>query len=265
MFDEGNGPPLIVIPGIQGRWEWLTPTLRALSHRCRTISYTLAGDLGSDSRYDPELGFENYVRQLDGIFEKSGIERAALCGISYGGIIALRYAATRPRRVSALVIASSPAPGWVPTRQQRRYVSRPWLSAPAFVATSPARLYAEIHSAFDTWPGRIAFGLTHAARALRYPMIPSRMAERVVLQQRLDFNPDCASVQAPALVVTGEDRLDRIVPVAVTRRYLGLIRDAQHVEMSRTGHLGVLTQPERFAGIVGDFVANPTRARTRSA
>src|SRR5262245_11267218 len=25
MFDEGTGVPLLVIPGLQGRWEWMRP------------------------------------------------------------------------------------------------------------------------------------------------------------------------------------------------------------------------------------------------
>ena len=33
MFDHGTGPPLIVIPGVQGRWEWLRPALDALTPR----------------------------------------------------------------------------------------------------------------------------------------------------------------------------------------------------------------------------------------
>ncbi len=255
MFDQGSGPPLIVIPGVQGRWEWLRPALDALKVRWRTISYTLSGDIGAETKYDPALGFENYVRQLDAIFERTGLERAALCGISYGGLIAVRYAAMRPERVSALVIASSPAPGWAPNEQQQRYIERPWRSAPAFVATAPMRLYPEIAAAHDTWSGRLKFAITHSARVLAAPLIPSVMAGRVTLQQGIDFAPDCARVQAPTLIITGEEPLDRIVPVPITRRYESLIRGARHVTMQRTGHLGVLTRPERFAELVGDFVS----------
>src|SRR6476661_7237325 len=101
MYDRGTGPPLIVIPGVQGRWEWLAPALRELGAHFRTISYTLCGDFGATQKYERALGFDNYLRQLDSIFVKAGVERAALCGVSYGGLIALRYAAMRPERVSA--------------------------------------------------------------------------------------------------------------------------------------------------------------------
>ena len=112
MFDAGHGSPLIVIPGVQGRWEWMRPALRELQKRCRTISYTLCGDAWSG--VDPALGFDNYVRQLDDVFRRTGLDKAALCGVSYGGWIALRYAAIHPERVTSLILVSSPAPGWIP-------------------------------------------------------------------------------------------------------------------------------------------------------
>ena len=254
MFDKGSGPPLIVIPGVQGRWEWMMPGLKELQKHFRTIAYTLCGDLGSDMRFEQGAGFENYVRQLDGIYEKCGIDHASLIGVSYGGLIALRYAATRSDRVTALVLASSPAPGWVPTARQQAYVARPWRSMPAFVATAPARVWPEIRAGCGTWRSQLAFAVTHAGRVVTAPMIPSVMAARVTLQQGIDFSGDCARVQSPTLIVTGEEPLDSVVPVQITRRYAALIPGARHQVLERTGHLGMLTQPERFATIVTSFI-----------
>jgi 3-oxoadipate enol-lactonase len=232
----------------------MRPALLELGKRCRTISYTLCGDSGSGTRFEPSLGFDNYIRQLDSLFLATGVERAALCGVSFGGFIALRYAAMRPMRVRALILVSSPAPGWIPNDRQRAYIARPWRSAPAFAATAPMRLWPEIRAAYDTWPERLTFAAAHAARVLAAPMIPSRMAARVVLQQGLDFAPDCAQVAAPTLVLSGEDELDRIVPAAVTRQYQTLIRGAQYEKMERSGHIGIITRSKHFASIVGGFL-----------
>ncbi len=254
MFDQGNGPPVIVVPGAQGRWEWMAPALRELKGRCRTVSYTLAGDIGADYRVDPALGFDNYVRQLDGVFDRTGLDRAAICGVSYGGFVAVRYAALRPERVSSLILVSAPAPGWRPNDRQRRYMSRPWRSVPAFVLTAPLRLWPEVLAAFGTWRGRLAFAVRHGVRVISAPMIPPVMAARVQMQQARDFTADCARVQAPTLVITGEDGLDHVVPVDVTRRYETLIDGAQYTRIDRSGHIGMLTQPARFADIVTGFV-----------
>ena len=245
---------MIVVPGLQGRWEWMAPALEELRKHCRAISYTLCGDAGSGAKYDPSLGFDNYIRQLDSQFLALGIEQAALCGVSYGGFIALRYAALRPMRVTSLILASSPTPGWVPDERQRKYLARPWMSAPAFVATAPMRLWPEIHAAFDTWPRRLAFAATHSVRVLAAPMHPARMAARMSLQQGMDFTPDCALVRAPTLVLTGEDDLDQVVPAAVTRGYQTLISGTQYEKIERSGHIGLITRPRDFAKIVMRFV-----------
>jgi pimeloyl-ACP methyl ester carboxylesterase len=254
MFDQGTGPVVVVVPGLQGRWEWMTPALRQLATRCRVISYSLCGDLGSGRAADGSLGFEGYIRQLDDVLHAAGVERAAICGVSFGGFIALRYAAQRPSRVGALVLASAPAPGWRPSPQQARWLARPWLSAPAFVASSPFRLWPEVRAARPTLPSRLGFFAQQGLRAARSPMIPGLMARRIREAQALDFRQDCARVQVPTLIVTGEEALDRVVPVRSTRSYASLIRDARYETMEHTGHIGMLTQPDRFADLVGGFV-----------
>jgi pimeloyl-ACP methyl ester carboxylesterase len=228
----------------------MAPALRKLATRCRVISFSLSGDLGSKRAADD---FDGYVRQLDETLDKAGVDRATICGISFGGFVALRYAAMRPSRVEALVIASSPAPGWHPNRQQARWIARPWLSAPAFVATSPFRLWPEVRASFPSLASRLGFFARQGLRAAAAPMIPGLMARRISEAERLDFGCDCAKVQAPTLVITGEEDLDRVVPVGNTRTYASLIRDARYEVLPGTGHIGVLTQPDRFAELISGF------------
>jgi pimeloyl-ACP methyl ester carboxylesterase len=255
MYSNGSGSAVIVIPGIQGRWEWLRPALDALTQKGhRTISYSLAGDFRSEWKVDASLGFENYVRQVDDIFRRTGLTRAAICGISYGGFIALRYAATRPERVSRLILTSSPSPGWKPNPRQSAYVASPWMSTPAFVATAPRRLGPEILAAFDDVRSRVAFCASYVRRVCTAPAIPSLMASRIVEQQSLDFADDCSAVRSPTLVITGEPHLDAVVPVDATRQYLALIRGAQYAQIPKTGHLGIITRPYVFASIVSEFI-----------
>ena len=254
MFDQGTGPVVAVVPGLHGRWEWMAPALRRLATRCRVISYSLSGDLGSGRAADKSLGFEAYIRQLDDVLDVAGVQHATICGISFGGYIALRYAARRPSRVDALVLASAPAPDWHPSPQQARWIARPWLSAPAFVASSPFRLWPEVRAARPDLPSRLGFFVRQGLRAAASPMIPPLMARRIREAEQLDFDQDCACVEVPTLVVTGEEQLDRVVPVNGTRQYASLIRDARCELMEGTGHIGVLTRPDRFADIISGFV-----------
>jgi len=253
MFEQGNGPPVVVIPGLQGRWEWARPALSELARSCRTISYSLSGDIGSQCKLQPDLGFENYTRQLNDVLDRAGLERAVICGVSYGGFVALRYAARNPGRVSALILASAPGPGWQPSSQQANWLSKPWLSAPAFVATSPLRVWPEVSAALPGVGSRLAFLARQGVRCLAAPMIPSLMAARVKCAAGIDFDNDCRQIAMPTLVLTGEELLDRVVPVQSTRSYAGLIPRADYRVLPQTGHMAILTRPATFAGLVSEF------------
>ncbi|HXW08920.1 MAG TPA: alpha/beta hydrolase [Vicinamibacterales bacterium] len=253
MFDEGSGPPIVVIPGLQGRWEWMKPALWELARGCRAVSYSLCGDFGSGTKVNGS-GFDIFVDQLDRVLDTAGVERAAVCGVSFGGFIALRYAASRPSRVNGLILTSAPAPGFNPSVQQTRWLARPWLSAPAFVATAPIRLWPEIRTSLSSWRERVAFAAAQTGRIAAAPMIPSLMSDRMRRTEGVDFQADCRRVQAPVLVVTGEEGLDRVVPVRVTRRYTTIFPGATYEMMEGTGHMGMLTQPKKYARIVSTFV-----------
>jgi pimeloyl-ACP methyl ester carboxylesterase len=231
----------------------MRPALRELARECRVISYSLRGDIGSSHFAGSSLGFEGYTQQLDDVLDSANVERATICGISFGGFVALRYATSRRERVEALVLASAPAPGWEPNPQQARWLRRPWLSTPAFVATSPFRLWPEVCSTHPRLAARLRFFARQALRAAASPMMPSLMARRIRDAQRLDLRADCARVDVPTLVVTGENELDRVVPVSNSRTYASLIRDARYELLEGTGHIGVLTQPERFANLISGF------------
>jgi 3-oxoadipate enol-lactonase len=254
VFDRGSGPALVVVQPLQGRWEWTAPLLRELSRRARVVSYSLCGDLGSGRRMSAGGSIDEFVTQLKDVMDETGIDRAALCGISFGGAVAVRFAACFPDRVSRLIVASSPGPGWRPNAIQAGYVARPWLSLPAFAIGALGRVLPEVISAIGTWRERLSFALRCGLLVVRYPALPHLMARRVRVLERLDLDEDCARVAAPTLVLAGEQHLDRVVDVESTRRYAERIRGARYVKLAGTGHLGTLTQPKKVAAIVSEFV-----------
>ena len=57
-------------------------------------------------------------------------------------------------------------------------------------------------------------------------------------------------------MVTGEADLDGVVPVATSLEYTRLIKGAQVARLAGTGHLGIVTRPERFAELVVNFAVD---------
>lgn len=253
MIDRGNGAPIVLIPGLQGRWEWMRPAVDALSRHHRVITFSLCDERSSPFPCEPALAFENYVAQVKLALQRADIERAVIAGVSYGGLIAAEFAARYPDRVSGLVLASALHSSWQPDERQQRYLNSPLLMSPLFVATAPTRMRPELLAAMPAVVDRLRFTMRHGARVVMAPTTPLRMARRIAWARAHRF-ADVQRITSPALIVTGEPGLDRVVPVDVTRRYLDDLSAAEHVVIKHTGHLGVVTRPEAFADVLERFV-----------
>jgi len=254
IIDRGSGAPIVVIPGIQGRWEWMKPAIDALAQRSRVITFSLADEPTSEGHFDEHAGFWSYVEQIREALDASGIERTAICGVSYGGLIATAFAVRHPDRVASLILVSALPPSWQPDERVTLYVRFPWLLTPLFCLGS-LRLYREIAAANEGWWSGVTAAVSHGINVLRHMFHPGRMARRVHLLSSVRIEADLARVQVPTLVVTGEDSLERVVPPRVTRRYLELWPHARGATIARTGHLGLITRPADFAAVVSTFAA----------
>jgi pimeloyl-ACP methyl ester carboxylesterase len=257
IIDMGSGMPVVLIPGIQGRWEWMNAAVDALSARCRVITFSLADEPTSGARFDEAAGIWSYVQQVADALDAVGLQEATICGISYGGLIAAAFAARHPDRVSALILMSAIPPSWSPDSRARFLMQAPLLLTPLFCIGS-LRMCPEILAAKGALPGA-AFTVTHVANVLAHMFSPRLMARRARLVATLDLESELARVHRPTLVVTGEATLDRVVPVRLTREYLRIWPHATEVVLSRTGHLGHITRPETFAGLVVTFAERTSR------
>ena len=258
IVDVGTGPPIIVVPGIQGRWEWMKPGIDALARRCRVVTFSLADERSCGGRFDPHTGFDCYVDQVREAMDARGIVQAAVCGVSYGGSIAAAFAARYPERTTGLVLVSAIPPSWAPDARVRFYLRAPRLLSPIFCLAS-LRMYREIAAATPGFAAGVVAAVRHGWTAVTHLMSPSRMARRVALLSQVDLRSELATVDRPTLVVTGDEGLDRVVPVRMTREYLKLWPHAQSATIARTGHLGMLTRPDEFTRIVAPFVEDTAR------
>jgi len=253
VIDRGGGTPVVLIPGIQGRWEWIKPAIDALAQRCRVITFSLADEPSTDARFDESRGFWCYVELVREALDAAGVPRAAICGLSYGGLIAAAFAARYPERAASLILVSALPPSWRPERRVRFYARAPRVLTPVFLLAS-LRLYREIAAASGGVVRGAVAGLRHAWRALTHMSSPPLMVRRVAFLASVDFTAELTRITQPTLVVTGEPSLDRIVPVShAIREYAALCPHARFVTLQRTGHLGLITRPDAFAQLVVSF------------
>ncbi len=100
----GDGPPVVLIHGLGASfWNWWR-NLPELARHFRVIAFDLLG-CGASAKPAVRYTAEACTRQLVGLLDLLGIQRAALIGHSMGSRIALNTALTHPERVHSMVLA----------------------------------------------------------------------------------------------------------------------------------------------------------------
>lgn len=255
IIERGKGRPLVVIPGLQGRWEYMQPAIDALAGSFRVITFPLADESTAKAPFDRRRGMDSFADQVEAALDELAIDRAVICGISFGGLVALRFAARCPERVETLIMVSAPGPHWHLKPRHDLYARHPLIFGPVFAAESPFRLTREIARALPQGRARRAFVRTQLGLLARAPVSVRRMAMRARLIGEHDRLGDCRSVSCPTLIVHGDPALDHVVDANGTSSYAGLIRNASVARLDGTGHLGSITRPHEFADIVRGFLS----------
>jgi len=254
IIDRGTGPALVLIPGLQGRWEYMRAAVDALSASFRVITFSLGtGEL------DDLAG--QAVRALD----ESNVPRATICGVSFGGLVALRVAAAHGSRCERLVLASTPPPALRLRARHELYLKAPWLLGPLFLVETPFRLRHELRAAMPNRRDRRRFSLDALRTGLAAPVSIRAMASRARLVLSDAAARDCARIAAPTLIITGEPHLDYVVPVDGSAAYERMIANARRAVLMETGHLGAMTRPREFADLIRAFAGGEARTRAASA
>jgi pimeloyl-ACP methyl ester carboxylesterase len=264
IIERGQGDPVVIVPGIQGRWEWFHAVVDALAETHRVLTFSLCDEPSAGWRTTAE-GIDGYADQIAAALDSRHIPAAAICGISFGGLVALRFAARAPERTTSLVLISAPGPDWHLSQKHERYTRTPWLFAPLFGLGALRRLHREVKVVFPTLGEELRFIAGYLATAARAPGSVFRMARRARIISAHDRAADASAVACPTLIVHGDPSLDHVVDVHGTRQYSEMIRGARVSLIERTGHLGFATRPREFARIVQRFLTGDVQSNHGSA
>ena len=105
--DDGHGPAILLIHGSLGDTRDWDGWVDVLAPHYRVIRLDLPGFGLSGEIANGNYSIDRSLSLIDGLMDSLGIERFAIAGVSYGGPVAFRYAATRVERIDALIIINS--------------------------------------------------------------------------------------------------------------------------------------------------------------
>jgi proline-specific peptidase len=254
VVGDGEAPgrlPLLVLHGGPGSSHDVLEGLGALAEQGRrVVFYDQLGGGDSDRPEDPSLWVaETFVEQLRSVRGGLGLERIHLFGSSWGGMLALEYAFTRPRGVASLVLNSTPtsAPRW---------------------AEETLRLHADLPPGLDAKAAEDEFRRRHICRLDPEPEVMKRGRAKYGLQvyetmwgpneytvtgtlKDWDVIDRLREIRTPTLITSGE--YDECTPALVEPLHEG-IAGSEWVLFEGCSHTSYLEQPERYVDVVSEFL-----------
>ena len=247
----GTGTPVVLCNGIGAHVGMWRPFERALDG-LRIVSFDAPGVGRSPA---PQLPYtmSALARVVGQLFDALELERADVLGYSFGGALAQQFAAQAPERVRRLVLAST-FPGWggVPGR----------LTAMLSMGT-PLRYYSRAF--YELTTGSTAGGRARHDQAYvrrlwneRAAHAPSLRgyAQQLVAMSLWSGLPHLAEIQAPTLIVAGDD--DPLVPISNALMMAARIPRARVVVTPGDGHFQLLNEQSAALAAIRDFLTTET-------
>jgi 3-oxoadipate enol-lactonase len=102
-----GAPPVLLLHGLLVSSKVWAPQARKLAETRRVLALDWPGH-GASPPMSRRATLDEIADAVIEIFDRSGIRRAALVGLSFGGIVALRVAFRHSERVDAAVLVSTP-------------------------------------------------------------------------------------------------------------------------------------------------------------
>ncbi len=242
----GDGPPLVLVPGLAGGFELLGPLAHCLAHHFHVISYQLRGE-DDCFMLRRSFGLTDLAEDLHEFLDWQGLESPAVLGVSFGGVLALELAARYPGRLSSLTLQG------VGARFERgllQQVASLVLSRYPLPSDSPF-----VNQFFNLlFGGKMKPGpLVEFVTRLCWQTDQSVMAHRFHLAETCDLTPRLSRVRTPTLLMAG-DR-DLLVSDQSLSDLADSIVGSQVVRLPGCGHLAFVTRAQRVADEIRRFLA----------
>jgi pimeloyl-ACP methyl ester carboxylesterase len=241
----GEGPPLVLVPGLAGGFELLGPLARLLARHHRVISFQLRGE---DDAFALRRRFDlkDLVDDLAEFLAWYGLEAPPVMGVSFGGVLALEYAVRRPHGLSALIVQGAGARFERGLLQQ---VAGAVLSRYPLPSDNPfVNQFFNLLFGSRQRPGPLFQFVTRQC----WQTDQAVMAHRFRLVERFDITEQLDRIRVPALVLAGQR--DLLVSEASLAALCEGIADCRQVDLRGCGHLAFATRPERVAEEVTRFL-----------
>jgi len=248
---KGEGPDLVLIHGSSGNLrDFSFALMDRLAEDYRVIAFDRPGLGYTDRLQDRGATIAEQAALLQGAAAQLGADRPLVLGQSYGGAVALSWAATRPKAVAGLVLVSSPTHPWdghVPALYRvNGSTLGSAMAVPPITALVPrSYIRDQVRAVFDPEPvpeGYVDhFGAELAAR--RVSLRANAKQRLGLLAQITQMQPHYGELALPIELIHGT--ADTTVGLSIhAEKFIRQVPKANLVRLEGVGHLPHHTAPE---------------------
>ena len=240
----GDGPPLVLVPGLAGGIDLVAPLARSLAKHFRVIAFQLRGE-DDCFALRRRFGLKDMVADLIEFIDWQGLEQPDVLGVSFGGVLGLEGAMRHPHRFRSLSLQGVGA----------RFESGLVKSVASLVLADfplPAR-NAFVNQFFQLLLGRgpQPSDTIEAIARQCWQTDQAVMTHRFRLVRRLNFAPRLNRVRIPVLTMAAER--DLFVSDGNLRELCRNLPDVTMARLGRGGHLAFVLDAQRVADEVIRF------------
>lgn len=233
----GSGEPVLLLHGWGASIESMNPVFDEFVKHYRVVSIDFPGH--GESALPPRAWqVDDFAVLVLRLMDALHLEQPHIIAHSHGGRVTLKLAALHPERVGKLVLVNSAG---VPPPRSWRYYLRVMVAK-----------FGKVSARFGgCWGERVRQRLYSAVASSDY-MAAGPLRGTFVNLIKEDLTPILSTIQAPTLLVWGENDTD--TPVACATIMARHIPNAELVVLQRAGHFSYLDQFGKFRLIVGRFL-----------
>jgi 3-oxoadipate enol-lactonase len=248
---QGSGPRLVLLHGLGGTGAAIWKNADALARDFELVVPDLRG-AGESPRPSGPYSLRNFVDDLRALVERLELAPAALVGHSFGGSIALAYAAQHGEDVWGVAGVGAPAELPEQNREAMRTRAETVENQGMAAVAETVATNAMAPSFRETRPDefRAYVDLLESADPAGYAATCRAVAG-------LDIGDDLPRIAAPVLLVGGE--LDGVAPPEANLRNAERIPRSSYVELADCGHAIPWEKPDALFDAVHPFLLEAAR------
>ncbi len=268
LANVGQGKlPVLMLHGGPGAPHDYLESLEAFSATGRpVIFYDQLGCGNSDRPDDPDLWtVALFLDELATVRRALGLDRIHLLGQSWGGMLAMEYALTRPEGIASLVIASSPAsmPLWVAEANRLRAELPPEVQETLLTheaaGTTADPAYEEAVMVFyrrhvcrlDPWPDFVSRAFAKLGHQVYETMNGPSEFHVIGRLKEWDIRDRLGEIRLPSLLTSG--RYDELTPMQAQIVRDG-IPDCEWALFEQSSHMPHAEEAEPYMAVLDDFL-----------